>query len=73
MLGIVIRYVDEMAGPDNARLYLELRLFQAHRGQWPEVLKIYPVGDNVKPEFGGGLVLVGERAHTVVRAFRDRF
>ena len=73
MLRIVIRDVDDVAGPDNTRLYLEPGLFQAHRGQRPEVLKIHPVGDNVKPELGGGLVLVGERAHTVVRAFRDRF
>ena len=73
MLGIVVRDVDDVAGTDNTRLYLKLRLFQAHRGQRPEVLKIHPVGENVKPELGGGLVLVGEGAHAVVRAFRDRF
>ena len=53
MLSIVIRYVDDVAGADNTRLYLELGLFQAHRGQRPEVLKVHPGGDNVKPEFGG--------------------
>lgn len=65
MLSIVIRYVDDVAGADNTRLYLELGLFQARRGQRPEVLKIHPVGENVKPEFGGGLILVDERAHAV--------
>ena len=73
MLSIVIRYVDDVAGPDNARLYLEPGLFQARRGQRPEVLKIYLAGKNVKPELGGGLILVDECAHAVVRAFRDRF
>ena len=65
MLSIVIRYVDDVAGTDNARLYLELELFQAYRGKRPEVLKIDLAGENVKPQFGGGLVLVDERAHAV--------
>ena len=63
MLSIVIRDVDDVAGPDNARLYLESGLFQAYRGQWPEVLKIHPVSENVKPELGGGLVLVVKLGH----------
>ena len=73
MLGIIIRDVDDVAGTDNTCLYLKLRLFQAHRGQRPEVLKIHSVGENVQPKLGCGLVFVGEGAHTVVRAFRDRF
>ena len=73
MLSIVIRYMDDVAGTDNTCLYLELGVLQAHRGQRSETLEIHPVGENVKPELGGGLVLVGERAHAVVRAFRDRF
>ncbi len=49
MLSMVTRYVDDVAGADNTRLYPELRLFQAHRSQWTEVLEIYPSCDNVKP------------------------
>ncbi len=65
MVRIVIRYVDDVAGADNARLHLEPGLFQAYRGQRPELLEIHPVSENVKPELGGGLVLVDERAHAV--------
>ena len=49
MVRIVIRYVDDVAGTDNARLHLEPGLFQTHRGKRPEVLKINPVSENVKP------------------------
>ena len=49
MVRIVIRYVDDVAGADNTRLHLEPGLFQAYRGQRPELLEIHPVSENVKP------------------------